>query len=508
MPLEISVGPSQLALHQGNSVLITDRDGQIFWPTDKGLYFLDTRLISSWKIYANGEPWDLLNAGNIAHYAARIFLTNRAIATQHGPISARTLGLELSRTIDGGIHEDIDIINYGAKAAHFNLEIAIRSDFADLFEVKSGHIVRRGRITTDWSEDKSQLSAVYSNEELSREITLLTRRNGSQPVYANGRVSFEVELPPGAAWHGCLLYELGDGKVRLTAPDNCIASYKQSRAGHRLEGWRKAVLNIRTSNEEFYRLFRQAVEDMAALRLPIEGTDHMQFVPAAGVPWFVALFGRDSLIASLQNALVYPEFACTALDVLGSLQAIERDDYRDAEPGKIMHELRRGELAHFKLVPHTPDYGTADATMLYLIVLHVAWRCTGDVGLLQRHLKTAERCLEWIDNYGDRDGDGFQEYATRSPVGYENQSWKDSGDAVVYPDGSLSRVLRRFVNFRVMCTTLGSAWPKFSTNWVKPSAREPFGKRPKRCFAVSTTRSGTRIPASTPTRWTERRTRF
>ena len=176
---------------------------------------------------------------------------------------------------------------------------------------------------------------------------------------------------------------------------------------------------------------------MAALRLPIEGTDHLQFVPAAGVPWFVALFGRDSLIVSLQNALVYPDFARGALDVLGSWQATERDDYRDAEPGKIMHELRLGELAHFKLVPHTPYYGTADATMLYLIVLHAAWRSCGDKSLLERHLQTAEECLEWIDKYGDRDGDGFQEYATRSSAGYENQGWKDAGDAVVNADGSL-----------------------------------------------------------------------
>src|SRR5262249_45340958 len=151
-----------------------------------------------------------------------------------------------------------------------------------------------------------------------------------------------------------------------------------------------------------------------------------------GVPWFVTLFGRDTLIASLQNAIVYPGFACEALDTLGSLQARERDDYRDAEPGKIMHEIRQGELAHFHKIPHTPYYGTADATMLYLIVLHVAWRCTGDRNLLDRHLATAARCLEWIDKYGDRDGDGFQEYATRSPDGYENQSWKDSGDAVMH----------------------------------------------------------------------------
>ena len=436
MELEIAVGPSHLALHQGNTVLITERDGQISWPSDKGLYFFDTRLISSWSIYANGEVWDLLNAGNITHYASRMFLANRAIVTEDGEVPPRTLGLVLSRSIDGGVHEDLDLVNHGMKRVRFNLEIAIRSDFADLFEVKSGHIVRRGRIATEWSDDNSQVRTIYRNQDFCREVNILARRNGSRPAYANGRISFEVDLPPGAAWHSCLLYELGDGKVRFEAPKNCIANSKQSKVGQRLEDWQQAVLKIRTSNEEFYRLFRQAVADMAALRLPIPGTDHLQFVPAAGVPWFVALFGRDSLIASLQNALIYPGFARGALDVLGSLQATERDDYRDAEPGKIMHELRLGELAHFKLVPHTPYYGTADATMLYLIVLHVTWRCTGDAGLLERHLGTAERCLEWIDSYGDRDGDGFQEYETRSPVGYENQSWKDAGDAVVYPDGS------------------------------------------------------------------------
>jgi glycogen debranching enzyme len=125
------------------------------------------------------------------------------------------------------------------------------------------------------------------------------------------------------------------------------------------------------------------------------------------------------------------------LEVLGSLQAKHEDNYRDAEPGKILHEIRYGELAHFKLIPHTPYYGTADATPLYLIALHAAWRAIGDRDILERHLETAEGCLSWIDEYGDRDGDGFQEYQTRSPVGYENMGWKDSGDCVVYPDGSL-----------------------------------------------------------------------
>src|SRR6201993_1867755 len=171
--------------------------------------------------------------------------------------------------------------------------------------------------------------------------------------------------------------------------------------------WQRTVLKIETSNEEFYRCYNQGVQDMAALRLPLAGTDHMVFVPAAGLPWFVALFGRDTLIVSLQAMIVYPEFAGGALEVLGRLQATERDDYRDAEPGKILHELRYGELAHFKAIPHTPYYGTADATPLYLVALHAAWRATGDQELLERHLQTAEGCLSWIDKYGDRDGDGF-----------------------------------------------------------------------------------------------------
>ena len=233
------------------------------------------------------------------------------------------------------------------------------------------------------------------------------------------------------------MYELYDGETRFTAPEDCIDLALSSRFALRLDDWRRQALTIRSGNSEFDQFYNQAVEDMASLRLPIEGTGQLEFVPAAGIPWFVGLFGRDSLIVSLQNAMIYPDFARGALDVLGRWQATERDDYRDAEPGKIMHELRTGELAHFKLIPHTPYYGTADATMLYLIVLHTAWRCTGDADLIHRHMATAEKCLTWIDRYGDRDGDGFQEYQTRSSSGYENQGWKDSGEALVYPDGSL-----------------------------------------------------------------------
>jgi glycogen debranching enzyme len=437
MTVKVQVGPPQIAIHQGQTVLISEENGQINWPSEKGLYFLDTRVVSSWRIYANGEPWELLNGGAISYYASRVFLTNRSILTEDGTIPPRTLGLNISRSISGGMHEDLDIINRGMTPVRFQLEIALRCDFADVFEVKAGHIVRRGRITTEWSASHQHLRTTYRNRDFTRALTISPAQSSAKAVYANGRLSFEVALKPDEPWHCCLLYTLSDGERHRDPPADCTCESHKSRHAETLADWLKNVVEIRTSNEEFYRLFRQALEDMAALRLPVAGQDHMVFLPAAGLPWFVAPFGRDSLIVSLQNTLVYPEFARGTLEVLGSLQAKYKDDYRDAEPGKILHEMRYGELAHFKLIPHTPYYGTADATPLYLIALHAAWRAIGDRRILERHLETAEGCLSWIDEYGDRDGDGFQEYQTRSPVGYENMGWKDSGDAVVYPDGSL-----------------------------------------------------------------------
>ncbi len=435
MPYKVQVGPPQIAIHQGMTVLVTEPDGQVQLGTEKGLYFLDTRVISGWNISANAEPWDLLNGGAIANDSAHIFLTNRSFLTEDGAVAPHTLSFMLGRAIDAGLHEDLDVTNYGQRPVRFILEIAIQSDFADTFDVKAHRTIRRGRSTTEWSDVRQSLRTTYRNQDFLRSMTVTLAKDGPQAAYANGRLAFEVKLVPGATWHCCLLYDFADGVRHFHAPRNCV-QYAPSRSGTGQRTWRDAVLKLNSSNEEFYRLYNQAIEDMSALRLPIDGTDHMVFVPAAGLPWFMAPFGRDSLIVSLQNILVYPEFARGALDVLGHWQATERDDYRDAEPGKIMHELRYGELAHFKLIPHTPYYGTADATPLYLITLHAAWRALGDIELLRRHRANAEAALNWIDQYGDRDGDGFQEYQTRSPVGYENMAWKDAGDSMMYDDGT------------------------------------------------------------------------
>ncbi len=432
MPLEITIGSPQLVIHEDGIVWTSELDGQVTMDEKKGLLFRDTRLISNWTMYADGVPWDLLNAGAITPFAAQVFLTNRQIVTRDGVIAPKTIGLMLGRYISGGVHEDLELVNYGRNTVRFNLEVMIRSDFADVFEVKSGQMVRRGRISTEWSTEKQRLRTTYDNADFHR--ALCVTAVGDCPVqYANGRLSFEVTLKPLETWHSCLLYELEADDEVIGAPTPCIHDSGTTTPALQLAEWRRRALKLNSSNEEFYRLFRQAVDDLASLRLTLDG----QMVPAAGLPWFMVLFGRDSLIVSLQTAMLNTDFARGSLTLLGASQARERDDFRDAEPGKIMHELRLGELAHFKLIPHTPYYGTADATPLYLMLLHDTWRWTGDLGLVQSHMETAERCLAWIDDYGDRDGDGFQEYQTRSPQGYENMGWKDAADAVVYPDGSL-----------------------------------------------------------------------
>ena len=434
MSFKVQVGPAQIAIHQGRTVLVCEPDGTIPHPSDKGLYFNDTRLVSAWSIFADGVRWDLLNGGATRHDTASIQLVNRALVTASGPIPARTLGMTLTRSIQGGMHEDIDIAHYGADAVRFNLEIGFRCDFADLFEVKAQKLVRRGSVTTDWSADKRLLQTAYANGDLRRSVCVHPHGDAAM-AYANGRLSFVVDLKPGEHWHCCLLYDFGDAATTFAAPDRC--GYDAAAEAAAAPRWRDGVLKIQTPNEEFYRNFHQAVDDMDALRLPKDGTDGMSFVPAAGLPWFTALFGRDSLIASLQTMVITPEAAGATLEALGRQQATERDDYRDAEPGRILHEMRFGELAHFKLIPHTPYYGTADATPLYLITLHEAWRWTGDLDQVRRLLPVAEGCLRWIDDWGDRDGDGFQEYQTRSPVGYENMAWKDAGDSVPYKAGTL-----------------------------------------------------------------------
>lgn len=436
MALKVTVGPPVITINHGSTFLVTEFDGSITNASDQGLYSRDTRYISRYQLYIDGQPWTLLNSGAIAYFASRTYLVNPKVRTEHGAIAAGTLGLVLGRTVGEALHEDIDIRNYSAERARFNLELLIRHDFADIFEVRAKTFTRRGHIETEWTGDGQRLISRYTHGGFHRALTVSFEGCDSKALYANGRITFTVDLAPSAAWHGCWKYDIREGDRLRPAPVGCAHECEQAHTALTLTQWTEATTQITTSNEEWYRLYRQSVEDMAALRLSADDRHQDELLAAAGVPWFVSVFGRDSLIVSLQNMTVYPDFSRGTLRRLAELQAMEEDTYRDAEPGKMPHELRVGELAHFKRIPHTPYYGTADATILYIIAWHEAWKWLGDDALFSEYEQVVKRCLRWIDEHGDRDGDGFQEYQTRSDKGYENMGWKDAGDAVLYPDGS------------------------------------------------------------------------
>ncbi|HJT22528.1 MAG TPA: glycogen debranching N-terminal domain-containing protein [Nitrospira sp.] len=437
MAVKLTLSPGHLTINNGSTCLVTDLLGHIAPQSALGLYAEDTRFVSLYELSSNGKPWMRLSSSATSYLAARIYLINKALIDEDGTeVPEKAVSLVLSRVAHNGIHEDLDVTNFAGRRISFNLELKIHSDFADLFEVKSGRFLRRAEVASEWDSAAAELRSSYDKDGFHRAFHYRVLRSGSPARYANGQLLFRIELEPLATWHACCACILVLGS-RVRAPaSSCPFSLDQvpTTALHRQ--WIDRAAGLDTSNENLHRLYWQSVEDIGALRLHEHDLKPNVWVPAGGIPWFLTVFGRDSLMVSLQTLPVNSVLARGCLQKLGELQAKDYDDWRDAEPGKIPHELRRGELAHFHRIPHTPYYGTADATPLYLIALHEAWKWTGDDELLSMHGDRALRALEWIDRYGDLDGDGLQEYRCRSPKGIENQSWKDSSGAVVHPDGS------------------------------------------------------------------------
>ncbi|MBX5467250.1 MAG: amylo-alpha-1,6-glucosidase [Firmicutes bacterium] len=435
MPFEVSVGPPGLTIHQGGTFLVCDLGGEIGQGWEEGLYAADTRFLSRYRLTINGLAWQQVTSSATSYFAARVHALNPLIPGEEGDIPPGVVALVLHRAVGEGVHEDLDLTNYGDQAVRLHLEIRLESDFADLFEVKSRRLVRRGQLETQWNPETQTVSTRYRHGAFERAYHYQVARSDSPPYYANGRLTFVVTLPPRGRWHACG-YHLLEYDGRVHAPLHGCADDPGDTALDCLQReWIARTTKLATDVEDLAHLYRQAVEDLGGLRLHHQDMGRDLWIPAAGVPWFVTVFGRDSLIAALQTMWVEPRFALGTLQKLAQLQAQALDPWRDAEPGKMPHEIRFGELAQLNRVPHARYYGTADATPLYCILLHETWRWLGDPSLLHTYRETLEGCLQWIDRWGDLDGDGFQEYRTRSPQGYENMGWKDSGDAIVDPAG-------------------------------------------------------------------------
>ncbi len=393
MPVEITVGPPVLTINHGSTFMVTDRQGEIHPDRDEGVFARDTRFVGYYRLTVERQPWVLLTSATTSYYEARLVYANPEIPALDNPlphspntdrgglpgvrncIPAHRIGLVVTRSVGERINEQFRLTNYSGMDQTFHLELAIRSDFVDLFDVKSHRYWARGDSSSAWqvADEHWDFVTEYHDRDFRRRFTYRVHHCDSPPRYDNGRIVWTVELPAGGQWRASATMLLDVGQGEHAPPPG-----SGQRREDRLAVWTKNTTHLLASNNDLVATFDQSVNDMAALRLHEAEMPEHEWLPAAGVPWFVTLFGRDSLVVSYQNMAVYTAFARGALRKLAAYQATERDDWRDAQPGKILHEVRHGELAYFNLIPQTPYYGTWDATPLYLIVLHEAWLWTGD----------------------------------------------------------------------------------------------------------------------------------
>ena len=433
MPTKVSVNAGQITINDGSTFLVTDAHGWIDDNLAEGFFVADTRLLSYYEISLNRDRLLLLAASPLNHHSALYQFTNPPLKTVSGTLPQGRLIITIRRDIAGGMHEDIDINNHHVEPVSVQLMFALRSDFADIFEVKAKQIVTRGETETIWKDGK--LITEYRNGSFHRGLITQPECSSSKPRYANGRLFFDVMLEPGQNWHTCINFAAMVGDEIIHAQQTCTVLHT-TEAKQVSQAFLAQATKLRSSNTDIASYYQQALVDMAALRIKVDDHGQEFWMPAAGIPWFVAVFGRDSVVVSMQTMAVYHEFAHGTLVRLAQLQATEVDDWRDAQPGKMPHELRRDELTQLHQLPYTPYYGTIDTTILWLSTLAEAYQWSANKELLDQCRLPFEQALAWIETYGDFDHDGFVEYQTRSPLGLQNQGWKDSGDAIVYPDGT------------------------------------------------------------------------
>ncbi|HEY7280060.1 MAG TPA: glycogen debranching N-terminal domain-containing protein [Actinomycetota bacterium] len=402
----------------GSTFMLSDHRGDVTPSLVCGLFHEDTRYLNRFVLTVNGASPIVLSSSEVDYYSAAFFLTNDDLPG----LPARSLSIARHRFVGGGLHERIEVTSHASERVTAELRLSFGADFADLFEVKMREFRKGGSTRTVHDDGAGELVFDYVHGRFGATTTV----RSSEPGAVDGDdLVFELDLAPREVWRTRIDVSLVHSDVALE-PVHEEFEETERQAGRVLRKWQDEVPRLHTASDFLEHLYQRSIVDLAALRLhaEVEGNDYS--LPAAGLPWFMAIFGRDTIVTSFQSLLVGPELARGALHALAALQGNEVDAFKDEEPGKILHEIRFGELTQLGLKPHRPYYGTIDATPLWLILLHEYWSVTGDDACVRELQPNALRALEWIDRYGDRDGDGYVEYATRSSQGLRNQGWKDS----------------------------------------------------------------------------------
>ncbi len=426
-----------ITILEGSTFCICDDVGDVGgWPTS-GLFAEDTRFLSILKLTVNGKRPLLLTSNKVDYFSAAFYLRN----PPSGDLQPDEVSVTRERFVGEAMQDRIVVQNQGMRPVSLELAIEVGCDFADIFAVKDYDFALGDPRHADPlpplvecrydSENNQFLLADESGTAVQTQV-IMSRRGEVD----GARVAYRVELDARQRWDLRLdVVPLLDGQPVVPRVAERRFGDELARVRESLAAWQLRVPQLRATWDDLAHSFGRSVSDLASLRMHGRENGAVGKLPAAGMPWFMTVFGRDTLITCLQTLLFGPELAVTALEVLAELQSTVDDPTRDAEPGKIVHEVRRGKAARSW---HGTYYGTVDATPLYLILLSEVWRWTDDAGLVERLKTPAMNALEWIDKRGDLDGDGFVEYMKRSKRGLDNQSWKDSHDSQRFANGTIA----------------------------------------------------------------------
>jgi glycogen debranching enzyme len=421
-----------LVLKHDRLFLLADSHGNVTPPgvCSLGLFHDDTRILSHYRLEVRGGTPQLLSAQIPAPFRAQIDLAVNDLPFGGNAWDPRNvIHIRRDQLVEDRLFERLTLTSYLGRPIDYWVEVSFGCDFADIFEVRGWRREARGQY---FAPERRGDALVFSYRGRDGRVVRSVVRFHRPPDRFEG-LTARWEIPLGSE-RVELQWEVhsGGGPVRRafarTDFERCRA-----RLDRDYQEWRESCTRWATDVADCNHLLTRATDDLRALRVEVDGDP----VLSAGIPWYCTVFGRDSVLTSLETLPLEPGIAAETLRYLASRQGEREDPYTEEQPGKILHELRRGELARSGEIPHVPYYGSVDATPLWLILLHETWRWTGEERLVQDLLPHAERALEWIDRWGDMDGDGFVEYARTSARGLVNQGWKDSGDGVAFPDGRL-----------------------------------------------------------------------
>jgi glycogen debranching enzyme len=410
---------------------LTDRLGDVPLGNQAalGLYHHDTRFLSRLELRLDAQPPVLLHSSTEQNYWQIVELAFPVPVMDPSGLERReNVSLHRSRVLSGSLFERIRVRNFGQQQRSVSFTIEFGADFLDLFEVRGLVRERRGQAQAP-SVDRNSVVLPYLG--LDGQLRSTTLRFSPAPEeLTESRAAFKLELEPGQQLE--IAVEIAPS-IGDEPHDRRSMREAEDRLGREYTAWKKRATRFRTTNLQLSRFLDRAILD---LRMLTATDDDGEAYIDAGVPWYSALFGRDSILTAYETLTANPQIAWGVIRGLAARQGREVDEWRDEEPGKILHELRVGELARTDEIPHTPYFGTVDATPLWLVLFSAAYRWTGDLDAVRELWPNVLAALRWIDEHGDADGDGYVEYRKRSPRGLDNQGWKDSADAIVHPDGS------------------------------------------------------------------------